>query len=123
MTTDLKDILIQLDSKIAEVYDLELVEEMTDIYNDLSDRVNELSTKYWELVKALARTEKERDKYYNKLKIEEKISKAKSEECKMVFEIGMDTIQEEREIQNKLYKERDQAEYDRNYYKNELQRN
>ena len=123
MTTDLKDILIQLDSKIAEVYDLELVEEMTDIYNDLSDRVNELSTKYWELVKALARTEKERDEYCNKLKIEEKISKAKSEECKMVFEIGMDTIQEEREIQNKLYKERDQAEYDRDYYKNELQRN
>ena len=37
MTTDPKDILIQLDSKIAEVYDLELVEEMTDIYNDLSD--------------------------------------------------------------------------------------
>ena len=82
-----------------------------------------MSTKYWELVKTLARTEKERDEYYNKLKIEEKISKAKSEECKMVFEIGIDTIRKEREIQNKLYKERDQAEYDRDYYKNELQRN
>ena len=58
MTNDLKDVLIELDSKIAEVYDLDLAEEMSDIYIDLSDRVNELYSQYWKLVKALARTEK-----------------------------------------------------------------
>ena len=46
MTTDLKDVLIELDSKIAEVYDLDLAEEMTDIYVDLSDRINEFSRQY-----------------------------------------------------------------------------
>ena len=32
MPTDLNDVLMELDSKIAEVYDLDLAEEMTDIY-------------------------------------------------------------------------------------------
>ena len=32
MTTDLKDVLMELDGKISEVYDLGLAEEMTDIY-------------------------------------------------------------------------------------------
>ena len=121
MTTDLKDILKHLSDKITEVYDLDLAEEMTDIYIDLTGRYDELSKTYWKLVKALAATEKERDEYYNKLKIEEKVSKSKSEECKMVFEIGMDTIQKEREIQDKLDIEKDQAEYDRDYYRNEVE--
>ena len=61
MTTDLKDVLMELDGKISEVYDLGLAEEMTDIYIDLTDRVNELSSQYWKLVKALTKTEKDRD--------------------------------------------------------------
>ena len=80
MTPDLKDILMELDSKIAEVYDLELAEEMTDIYIDLTDRVDELSKNYWKLVKALAKTEKDRDDLLRDLEVEKKISKAKSEE-------------------------------------------
>ena len=87
MTTDLKDVLMELDSKIAEVYDLDLAEEMTDIYIDLTDRLDEFSSQYWKLVKALAKTEKERDDLVMELKV-------KSKECKMVFEIGMDTVQE-----------------------------
>ena len=114
MTTDFKDVLIDLDSKIAEVYDLDLAEEMTDIYIDLSDRINEFSSQYWELVKALAKTEKERDELVRELDAEKK-------RCNMVFEIGMDTVQEERKVQDKLDIEKDQAEYDRDYYKNEVE--
>ena len=121
MTTDLKDVLIELDSKIAEVYDLDLAEEMTDIYVDLSDRINEFSRQYWKLVKALAKTEKDRDDLVRELKVEKEISKARSEDRKVVFEIAMDKIQEERKVQDNLVIEKDQAEYDRDYYKNEVE--
>ena len=121
MTTDLKDVLMDLDSKIAEVYDLELVEEMTDIYIDLKGRIDELSKNYWKLVKALARTEKDRDDLLSELKVEKKISEARSGECKMIFEIGMDTVQKERKIQDRLDIEKDQAEYDRDYYRDEVE--
>ena len=114
MTTDLNNVLIDLDSKIAEVYDLDLAEEMTEIYVDLTDRVNEFSSQYWKLVKVLAKTEKERDDMVMKLKV-------KSEECKIVFEIGMDAVQEERKIQDELDKEKDQTEYDRDYCRNEVE--
>ena len=76
-----------------------------------------MSKKYWKLVKALAATEKERDEYYKKFKVEEMISKSRSEDIKFLFE----KIQEEREIQDKLDKEKDQAEYDRDYYRDELE--
>ena len=121
MTTDLKDVLINLDSKIAEVYDLDLAKEMTNIYVDLSDRVNKFSRQYWKLVKALAKTEKDRDDLLRELKVEKEISKARSEDRKIVFEIAMDKIQDERDIQDKLNIEKDQAEYDRDYYKNEVE--
>ena len=121
MTTDLKDVLMELDSKIAEVYNLELAEEMTDIYIDLKGRIDELSINYWKLVEALARTEKDRDDLLSKLKIEKKISKSRSEDRKVVFEIAMEKIEEERKIQDKLDKEKDQAEYDKNYYRDEVE--
>ena len=105
---------MELDSKIAEVYDLELAEEMYDIYIDLTDRVNEFSSQYWKLVKALAKTEKDRDDLVRKLRV-------KSEQCNMVFEVGREMVQEECEIQDKLDIEKDQAEYDRDYYRNEVE--
>ena len=114
MTTTLKDVLKDLNDKIVEVYDLELVDEMTDIYIDLVDRVNELSSQYWKLVKVLAETEKDRDDLLMKLRV-------KSEQCKMTFKVGREKIQEECEIQDKLDIEKDQAEYDRDYYKNEVE--
>ena len=103
MTTDLKDVLKELDNKITDVYDLNLAKEMTDIYIDLTDRVNELSSQYWKLVKALAKTEKDRDDLLMKLR-------AKSEQCKMTFE-----------VESEIQEEKDQAEYDRDYYKNEVE--
>lgn len=60
MTVKLKEVLEELSDKIAEVYDLGLAEEMTSICNDLVTRANDVSRKYWELVKTLATVEKER---------------------------------------------------------------
>ena len=114
MTTDLKDVLKELDSKIAEVYDLDLAEEMSDIYIDLWDRYDESSKKYWKLVKALAKTEKERDDLVRKLDAtvqeerEEFYKKFKEEENRSKFLM-------------KSFIEKDQAEYDRDYYKNEVE--
>ena len=115
MTTDLKDVLMELDSKIAEVYDLDLAEEMSDIYIDLWDRYDESSKKYLKLVKALAKTEKERDDLVKELDVVKR-------RCKTVFEIGMATAREERKIQDELDIEKDQIEYDKNYYKDEVYR-
>ena len=49
------------------MYDLELADEMTDIYVDLVTRVDVMSKRYWELVKTLAEVEVERDKLREKL--------------------------------------------------------
>ena len=120
MTTDLKDVLKDLNDKIAEVYNLDLAEEMTNIYIDLTDRIDVMSRNYWKLVKALAKTEKERDEYYKKLKIEEMKSKSKSKSLKVYIDTIKETLEEERGIKDRLKKEKDQVEYDRDYYQNEL---
>ena len=117
---DLKDVLKELNDKITEVYDLDLVEEMTDIYVDLTDRIDAMSRNYWKLVKALATVEKERDEYYKKFKEEEITSKIKSESLMTCIDTAKKMLEEEREIQDNLEKQRDQAEYDRDYYRNEL---
>ena len=64
---------------------------------------------------------KNRDDLLSELKVEKKIIEARSKECKMVFEIGMDTVQKERKIQDRLDIEKDQAEYDRDYYRDEVE--
>lgn len=71
MSKNLKEILEDLSAKISVIYNLELAEEMTDIYVDLVSRVNKLSKKYWKLASALATIEKERDDLHNKFKEEE----------------------------------------------------
>lgn len=113
MTTDLKDVLIDLDSKITEVYDLELAEEMSDIFIDLVDRVDELSTKYWKLVKALATVEKERDDLLSKYN--DTLSKYNA-----TLKKNNVTFKNVARALNNIKEERDQAEYDRDYYRNEL---
>ena len=120
MNPDIKDVLIELDSKITEVYDLNLAEEMTDIYMDLTDRINEFSSQYWRLVKVLARIEKERDDLHQELEKEKITSMSKSESNKVCFDTAKKMLEEESKIQDKLYIEREQAEYDRDYYRNEL---
>ena len=67
MSESLKGTLEELSAKITEVYDLELAEEMADIYVDLVTRVDVISKRYWELVKTLAAVEVERDKLREKL--------------------------------------------------------
>ena len=56
----LKEILEELSDKISEVYDLELAEKMTDIFEDLTGKIDEDLKQYWSLVKKLATIEKER---------------------------------------------------------------
>ena len=120
MTTDLKDVLEELNNKITEVYDLDLAEEMSDIYIDLVHRVDVMSKKYWKLVKALATIEKERDEFYKKFKKEEMRNKSMLESLTVCIDTAKKMLEEEREIQDNIEKERDQAEYDKNYYRNEL---
>ena len=67
MSESLKGTLEELSAKITEVYDLELAEEMADIYVDLVTLVDVISKRYWELVKTLAAVEVERDKLREKL--------------------------------------------------------
>ena len=61
-----KELLQQLSDKISEVYDIDLAEEMTDIFIDLSNNINEMSDTYWSLVKSLAIIEKQRDELHSK---------------------------------------------------------
>ena len=70
MSIKLKEVLRELSDKIAEVYDLELAGEMTNIYIDLVTRADDVSRKYWKLVKTLAAIEKERDELRKKLEKE-----------------------------------------------------
>ena len=87
MSVKFKEVLRELSDKIAEVYDLELAEEMTDIYIDLVTRADDASKKYWKLVKALAAIGKERDELRNKLN-EEQIT---SESMRKSFSIATGT--------------------------------
>ena len=109
MTTDLKDVLKNLNDKIAEVYDLDLAEEMTDIYIDLTDRIDVMSRNYWKLVKALAKTEKDRDDLLSKYN--DTLSKYNGTLKKYNV-----TLKNVARALDKIKEERDQAEYDRDYY-------
>ena len=65
---DLFKLFEELSKKISEIYDVELVKEITEIFIDLTSHSSELvmkceeeSTRYWNLVKKLAKCEKKRD--------------------------------------------------------------
>ena len=73
MSIKFKEVLRELSDKIAEVYDLELAGEMTDMYIDLVTRADEASGKYWKLVRTLAAVEKERDELRNKFNEERRL--------------------------------------------------
>ena len=61
-----EELLQQLSDKISEVYDVDLAKEMTDIFIDRSNNINEMSDRYWSLVKSLAMIEKQRDELRSK---------------------------------------------------------
>lgn len=63
----IEEVLVKLSNRIAEAYDLDLAEEMTDIYVELVDKINNSSKQYWSLVGKLATIEKEREELRRKL--------------------------------------------------------
>ena len=120
MSTNIEELLRQLSDKISEVYDLDIAEEITDIYIDLVKRVNGSSKRYWKLVKTLAVIEKERDELRKELD-EERIAKnSVMKSYELVSEVAKKMIDEEQQLREKAEKERDQAEYDREYYATQL---
>lgn len=55
------DSLKELSNVISDVVDLEVAEDLTEIYEYLVVRAHAMSRKYWLLVKTLAAIEQERD--------------------------------------------------------------
>ena len=120
MSIKLKEVLRELSDKIAEVYNLELAGEMTNIYIDLVTRADDVSRKYWKLVKTLAVIEKERDGLRKKLEEERVTNESKTKSFNIATETAKEMIDKERELRDKAERERDQAEYDREYYAMQL---
>ena len=96
MSESLKETLEELSAKISEVYDLDLAEEMTDIYIDLVTRTNKASKKYWKLIKALATIEKERDDLRNMLNKEQAIKNTIEKNYRRLGDVALASIEEER---------------------------
>ena len=92
MLTDIKALIIE----VAEFYDLDLARKLETTIG------------------------KELDKYWEKLKEEENRSDSLMKSLNTCIDTAKKMLEEEREIQDRLYMERDQAEYDRDYYRNEL---
>ena len=120
MSIKLKEVLRELSDKIAEVYNLELAGEMTNIYIDLVTRADDASRKYWKLVKTLAAIEKERDGLRKKLEEERVTNESKTKSFDIATETAKKMIDKERELREKAEREGDQAEYDREYYAMQL---
>ena len=102
-------------NKISEVYELDLAEELTDIFVDLTKEIKEDSYRYFNLAKKLAKCEKEKER-------QEIIAKS----YKKAFAVAKEVFDEERELREKVEKEKEQAEYDKEYFMdfaNELLKN
>lgn len=139
---NVEEILKELSNKISEVYNLELAKELTDIYVNLADQIREDDHKYFELVRKSAELEVEKDKYkggygrvweaYKRAKEafkhakeaykEELLTKGSMEESfNVVTELAKEMVEKERKLREGAEKERDQAEYDKEYYAKELE--
>ena len=57
----LLDSLEELSAVISNATDLEVAEDLTGIYEDITNRVSAMSNNYWKLVKTLAAAEKTLD--------------------------------------------------------------
>ena len=100
-------LLRKLSDKISEVYELDLAEELTDIFVDLTKEIKEDSYRYFNLAKKLAKCEKEKER-------QEGIVKS----YKMAYKAAKEVVDEERGLREKIEKE--QIEYDKEYFANEL---
>ena len=109
MSDKLVETFEKLSGKILEIYDVKLSKEITDVYEclvshaaNLMDEHNKLEGRYWDLVKKLAKCEKERDWEREKVSIHEE------SHWKLVKEFNKERIAKE------------QAEYDKEYFAKEL---
>ena len=116
----LKEILEGISDKISEVYDLELAEEMTGIFENLTGKIDKGLKQFWSLVKKLATIEKEQDELRKELEKERITKESMTRSFRTATDVAMKVIGEERELREKVEKERDQAEYDKEYYANQL---
>ena len=78
--------LNELSDKIAEVYNLELAEELTDIFVDLTDQIKEDDHKYFNLVKKLAKLQIE----YEKMKEEKERQETIVNVYKSAYDVAKD---------------------------------
>ena len=100
-------LLRELSDKITEIYYLDLAEELTDIFTDLTKEIKEDSYRYFKLAKKLAICEKEKER-------QEIIAKS----YKKAYKVAKEVFDEERELREKIEKEKEQAEYDKEYFAN-----
>ena len=134
---NVEEILRELSDKISEAHNLELVKELTNIYVNLADQIREDDHKYFELVKKSAELEVKRHKYKEEYKRVWKAHKHAKEAFKAKevykkdlltkrsmeesFNVVGEMYKKERELRKKAERERDQAEYDKEYYAKELE--
>ena len=100
-------LLRKLSDKITKIYNLELAGELTDIFVDLTKEIKEDSYRYFNLVKKLAKREIEKER-------QEEIAKSN----KKAYDVAKEVYDEERELRKKIEKEKEQAEYDKEYFAN-----
>ena len=67
-----EQLLEKLSTKLTEVYDLELAEELTDIFMGLTKQIKEDDYRYFNLVKKLAKLEVKKEKIREEKERQEK---------------------------------------------------
>ena len=113
-------LLGQLSEKINEVYDLNLAEELiiTDIFVDLVDQIKEDDYRYFNLIKKLAKMEIANQKIKREAERQERIVNV----YKTAYDVAKDMYDERGEILERMEKEKEQAEYDKEYFAKELRK-
>ena len=109
-------LLERLSGTIVKVYDLELAEELTDIFVDLTDQIREDDYRYFNLAKKLAELQMRYEKMKEEKERQERIVKS----YKTAYDVAKDMYDERGEILERIEKEKEQAEYDKEYFAKEL---
>ena len=107
-------LLEKLCYKLSEFYDKDLSEELTDICTDLIDEIKEDEHKYFDLVRKLAELQVKYENAERERKFQERVT----ESHKTAFNVAKNVYEEERKLREKIEKEKDQIEYDKDYFAN-----
>ena len=105
-------LLEKLCHKLSEVYDLELAEKLAEIFTDLADQVKEDENDYIDRVRQLAEIQVK----YEKIKREKEIQERLVKSYKTAFNVAKKVYDDERKLREKIEKEGNQLEYDKNYF-------